>query len=503
MSRLSPLILVYGVAVPLALVLGYLVATPDMASYSVVGMVFFVLLLPLLLRAHHLMLIFFWNAAFQVFFLPGQPPFWLLMAGLSFGISGLNYVMRRQAFLNAPELAKPILFFSAVILVTMKIRGGLGIRILGGDSYGGKNYVYLLGAFLGYFALTAQRIPVAKAGRVAALFFLSGTTFVLSNLVYLLGPAFYILYYLLPDALVGTQVASDLGFNLVNRYAGLGPAAIDLFCFILARWGIRGALSIRHPWRILLSVTAIVAAFFSGFRSVAAIILVVLLVQFLVEGLWRTFWLPVFLGLGVLSLIPITLFSDKMPAAVQRVLSVFPVNIEPNVRAEAENSTAWRFEMFHVVWQQVPQYFWVGKGYSIDPTELYLVSEAMRTGILPDFEQAMVSGDYHDGLLSILIPFGIFGLIGFIWLVVAGIKTLYCNCRYGDPALKTINRLLLSYFLTESILFFAVFGALSTQLMMFLGVLGLSVSLNGGVCRKPAMARQPVAPLPLGRPALA
>ncbi|MGP8234436.1 MAG: hypothetical protein ACLQVW_03380 [Limisphaerales bacterium] len=448
------------------------------------------------------MLLFFWNAAFEVFFLPGQPHFWLFMSALSLGISGVNFVMGRQVFMRAPEITKPIFFFLAVILVTAKYRGGLGFRVFGGNSYGGKHYVYVLGALLGYLALTAQRIPVAKSGQVVALYFLSGITFILSNLVYLLGPGFYVLYYFLPGSVAGTQAASDMGYNVVSRYAGLGPVATGLFCFVLARWGIRGTLSIRNPWRLLLAIIAIAAAFLSGFRSVAAIVFVLFLVQFTVEGLWKTFWLPIMLGGGILSLLPLVLFASRMPAAVQRVLSVFPVNIDPTVRAEAENSAFWRFEMFHVVWQEMPQYFWMGKGYSIDPTELYLVEEGMKMGILPDYEQAIVAGDYHDGLLSVIIPFGIFGLIGFLWLLLAGIRVLYSNCRYGDPKLIVINRLLLSYFLTESILFFAVFGALSSQMMMFLGVLGLSVSLNGGVCRKAVAVRKAAEPLPLANPAL-
>jgi hypothetical protein len=495
MSKISPLIVLYAVAVPLALVLGYLVATPDMASYVVVAMVLFVLSLPLLLKWHHALLIIFWNAAFNAFFLPGQPHFWLVIAALSLGISGVNFVMGRQTFMRAPEITKPLMFLLMVVLVTAKYRGGFGIRVFGGESYGGKNYVYVLGAIMGYFALVSQRVPVAKSARMVTFFFLSGLTFILSNLVYLLGPAFYVLYYLLPGDYVGTQVATDWGANVVTRYAGLGPAAVDLFCVVLAWWGIRGLFALHKPWRLLLCLLAIAAASFSGFRSAAGMLFVIFLIQFIVERLWRTIWLPVLVGTALVSLIPLILFANKLPASVQRVLSVFPVGINPDVRQEAENSTAWRYEMFHVVWQQVPEYFWIGKGYSIDPTELYLTSEAMRMGLLREYEEAIVAGDYHDGLLSILIPFGIFGLIGFVWLLAAGVKVLYCNLRYGDPKLKMINRIFLSYFLAESILFFPVFGAFNSQLVTFVGVLGLSVSLNGGVCRKPATARQTVSPL--------
>jgi hypothetical protein len=102
-----------------------------------------------------------------------------------------------------------------------------------------------------------------------------------------------------------------------------------------------------------------------------------------------------------------------------------------------------------------------------------------------DAESSMVAGDYHNGPLSTIIPLGLWGMIGLIWLLGAGTKVLYRNYRYGDPALRLINTLFLTLFITQSIVFFTMFGAFNSQLYLFTGLLGLSVSLNGGV-RKPA-----------------
>jgi hypothetical protein len=77
---------------------------------------------------------------------------------------------------------------------------------------------------------------------------------------------------------------------------------------------------------------------------------------------------------------------------------------------------------------------------------------------------------------------------------------LYWNYRYGDARLRQVNMTLLSFFLTPCIFFFFVFGAISSQLVMFLGILGLNVSLNGGVCRRPAVARQTAPSSPLAVP---
>jgi hypothetical protein len=492
MFSIHRILIAYAVAIPLALVLGYWVATPDLASVAAVGFVFFCLALPLVIRWHHALLIVCWNSAFILGFMPGQPRLWLVLSLLSFGLAAVNHVSGLKRVLRAPELTKPILFLFAVIMVTAWARGGVGARVLGGSGYGGRGYIYLLGAIIGYFAMAAQPIPVSKSEQMTKWFFLSGITFGLSNLAYALGPAFYVLYNFVSVDFAMSQAAGDWGLA-VERFNGLGPVATGLLCFVLARWGIRQTFDWHKPWRLLLLTAAIVAGLFSGFRSVIGFLGVLLLVQFVVEGLWKTYFFPLFCVLGVLCLTPILLFANKMPPAVQRSLAIFlivlPVDINPDVRMETENSSQWRHDLWAEVYPEVPRYLLLGKGYSIDPVDLYLTEEAERAGILSNYETSIVAGDYHNGPLSVLMPFGMFGAIAVLWLLGAGIKVLYCNFRYGDARLRHVNLTLLAFFLTQCAFFFFVFGAISAQLSVFLGVLGFSVSLNAGVCRKPALAK--------------
>ena len=492
MLKFHRLLIAYAVAIPLALMLGYLVATPDMASVAVVGMVLFVLLVPLLIQWSHPLLILCWNSAFIVGFLPGSLPLWMVFAGLTFGMGMIHRLMGRRNFLRVPELTRPILFLAAVVLLTGRLRGGLGMRLLGGTSFGGKYYFFILAAIMGYFALTSERISPLKSERAVKWYFLSGATWGMSNLLYGLGPVFFMLYYIVsPDPAYG-QASADFNEGVVKRFGGLGSTGSTLACFVLARWGLRGALDVSKPWRLLLLLAAIVASLFSGFRSQAAFLGILLVVQFIAEGLWKTPVLPVLCAAGLLGLAPFLFFTNKMPAAVQRSLASLPVDIDPNVRAEAEASTEWRWEMWGVVWREVPKYLLLGKGYAIDPVDLYLTAEATRSGLLRDYEVALFAGDYHNGPLSVLMPFGIFGMIAFLWLLGAGVMVLYYNYRYGEARLKQVNLALLSYFLTQSLFFFVVFGAFSSELSVFLGILGFSVSLNGGMCRKTdPRARQP------------
>jgi hypothetical protein len=64
---------------------------------------------------------------------------------------------------------------------------------------------------------------------------------------------------------------------------------------------------------------------------------------------------------------------------------------------------------------------------------------------------------------------------------------MYANHRYGDPELQTVNSFLLAAFVAQVIFFLFVAGAFNSDMLKFCGLLGLSVSLNGGM-RKPAPA---------------
>jgi len=506
MFGLPRILAVYAIAIPLALVLGYILSTPDTTGFAFIGLVLLVLVLPILLQWHHILLIFFWNSAFNFPFLPAQPHFWLLLAALSFGISWLNGLLGQSKFLRVPELTKPLIFLGLVVLITGYVRGGIGSRVLGGAAYGGRNYIYVVSAIIGYFALSAVRIPVAKASRSVGVYFLSGVTFILPNIAFALGPAFYFLFFLLPGEFAASQATAASGIDpgAVERFAGIAPACTALVCYFLVRWGIRGLFALDKPWRLGLLCVTLVASFFAGFRGMTITLAVLFLCQFFCEGLYRTRFLPVAIALGLCACLGLVAFSARLPLTAQRALSYLPVKVDATIRAEAEGSTEWRLEMWRVLWSQIPKYLLIGKGYSLDPEELYLSNMAgLRGETTIAAEASMVAGDYHSGFFSIIIPFGIWGVIGLLWLFGAGVKALYQNYRYGDPALHHINTFLLAFFITQIIVYFAVFGAFNSQLYLFTGTLGLSVALNGGVRKarralaRPALRASEEAPVPV------
>ena len=146
--------------------------------------------------------------------------------------------------------------------------------------------------------------------------------------------------------------------------------------------------------------------------------------------------------------------------------------------------------MWKAMRPDLPKYFWLGKGYALSATDLYLAEATMHQNRMPSYYGAIISGNYHNGPLSIYVPFGAFGLLAFLAFVCISLRSLYLNARWGNEQLRTMNRFLLAYFTARVVLFFGAFGAISSDLYVFTGLIGLSVALNRGVCRKPA------APLP-------
>lgn len=169
-------LIIYAVCVPLAIFLGYKLTDPlDLTTFTIVGIVLFIITVPLLLNFHHLLLILSWNTCIVIFFLPGRPNLWLLAVAISLVVSighrTLNHNMR---FINVPSLTWPLAAFVVVVLVTAELTGGIGLRAMGNETYGGRRYFFLLGSIFGYFALTARRIPRERAGLLVALFFSAG-----------------------------------------------------------------------------------------------------------------------------------------------------------------------------------------------------------------------------------------------------------------------------------------------------------------------------------------
>ena len=149
----------------------------DYSTFAYAGVLGLVLVFPLLLRWHYPLLVFSLNTGMYVFFLKGNPAFWLVMVVVSLGISLLDRAMNSQKhFIRVPQITWPLICMLGVVFMTAKLNGGIGLHAFGSEVYGGKKYVLLGMGILSYFAFTAQRIPPERVNLYVALLLLGGVT---------------------------------------------------------------------------------------------------------------------------------------------------------------------------------------------------------------------------------------------------------------------------------------------------------------------------------------
>src|SRR5271165_3770057 len=231
-------LVIYGVCIPLAVWIGYLLAEPaDRPTFVYAGILALLFLAPILLRWHHFLLIAGWNLGLTIFFLPGTPPVWLLLTALSLGISVLHRTVNSKAhFISAPEIARPLVLLLAVVIVTAELTGGIGLHSFGSEVSGGKRYVTVIFGILGYFALTAMRIPPRQVGLYVSLFFLAGCSSAIGDLAPYVPSKLYFIFAFFPAN--GYDMEGKPGaVDFHARYAGLGILGMSGFLFMLARYG--------------------------------------------------------------------------------------------------------------------------------------------------------------------------------------------------------------------------------------------------------------------------
>lgn len=478
---------VYAVCCVLAIILGVLMTNP--LTYSSLGFVAVLcaaLFIPLLLRWHHPLMIFFWNAPVMAFFVKGDPKFCLVMIAISLAISIAERALSQRRFIYVPGITWPLLCLIGVIAITAKLTGGIGLHAFGSDVYGGKKYIFLITGILGYFAMTARRIPPEKARKYVACFFLGGALSCVGDFAAVTPGFLRPIFWFIPPYFAYDPGAFDVG---TTRLIGTAWGAVAIISGLIALYGMRGIFLSGKIWRPLVFFICIGLTFLGGFRSALIIVGLTCIIQFFLEGMHRTRLMPFFIILtlaGMAATIPI---ASKLPFTFQRTLAFLPestIHLSTDARLAAEGSTQWRLDMWQALLPQIPKHLLLGKGYAITSDDFAVMGADSAIHSADAADQGLaVSSDYHSGPLSVILPFGIWGTIVFLWFTYASIKVVYRNFRYGNPALQTINAFVFTTYIVSVFSFFFLAGGLADSMLGFCGVLGLSISLNNGVCRAP------------------
>ncbi len=483
------MLMTYAVCIPLAIFVGYLLTNPlDYGSLGFLGFVLMVMFSPPLIKFHYEIMLFALGSPIVLFFIVMRPPMGQAMVLVSLTIAIVERTLsRRRRFVNVPSMTWPMFFILAVVILTMELTGGMGFHSFGSSGGGGRKYIVLFVSILTYFAITSRPFPPENRNFYIALYFLAGLPSFIGDIgPYLPSPLNYV-NLLIPPSLDASaiHVLGDVQ-TTISRFGAVSTTMGVLTSFMLVKWGLRGIFMGNRLWRTVAFIACALLSLVGGYRSTAVGLLLIIGVMFFMEGLHRTRLLGVFLFgfifMGAL-LVPL---SNKLPMNVQRSLTFLPLNWSAEAIIQAEGSSEWRLRIWRDLWPKVPQYLLLGKGYAMSAEDYQSIGEGVFAGgyaaAMDASQEALaISADYHNGPLSALIPFGIWGAIGFLWMMFAGLRVLYRNHKYSEPELRTVNAFFMGTYIVQILTFFFIFGAFQDDVGKFARVIGISIALNGGL----------------------
>jgi hypothetical protein len=482
-------VVAFVIVVAVSILVGIALVDPlQFQSIGTIGLILALILFPFMARFHGHIFAFSISSGLIIPFVPGQPYLWVAMAAVTLGLAALNRTLRKQqVYLSVPEIVRPLLCFTAVVVVTMLWRG-LGGQAFGSDQWGARRYYLILGAVVAYFAFACLRVPRGNARLFAILFFGSGVLLILTDLAFWAGgPLNWIFLFFNQEAVaVNLLTESDIG-----RSQGAASVSLAVLSVVLCIFGLRRLLEVRSWWLVVLLGAVFAYGLSSGFRSTFGIIGILVAVLVWLERLYRLQRLWPYIGALILSLIVILTFSGSMPLSVQRAISFLPVEVEPVARMDGENSTTWRLELWKIGLQEVPHYLWIGKGFTYSGADLEWTQQMGER--ISAIEWAMVGSWYHSGPLTLIVCLGLPGTVTFVWFLLASGRWLKRQWIQSRPELRIINLFIYAVFLERVIFFVFFYGQIELDMILFTSLVGFSLAING----VPARATVPSAPFAL------
>lgn len=310
-----------------------------------------------------------------------------------------------QPWLKTLPSQRWLMLFLINMVLTMAVRG-FGLRVTGGTEYGGTSYIVLGGIIMAYFF--APRIPI-EVKHCRIIVFAS----VLAGLLPFMVEVLLVKQIPLGEWLseyVGIKAdyladVFDQGGTAISRYTGgrwFGGA------LIMAGLVLPPGPGLRNPLRWVLVIGGMMAVMASGFRWYFVFYAGVLIIWLYRQSRSKPMFFPTLAVLALLGWILLYFTVEYMPLGFQRTVSYLPgLKVDPVVVLRAENSAMWRVEVWKKCIEELPQFLLVGRGLVTDVTGFAWLRELHYAGA--EFGYAM--HNYHSGIFSLLMDFGLAGFV--------------------------------------------------------------------------------------------
>jgi O-antigen ligase len=285
-------------------------------------------------------------------------------------------------------------------LLLMAVRGS-GIRALGSETWGGMMYVVLLIGI--FFFLTISGLRITKKQIRWAIW---------GSLVAGLFGAF--MQYR------GWNVVDDFGSSRSVRLMWLIPLASALFPLAFA-------LKFKQmPWISgLLLLLCLSLMGLSGFRSRLVALVMVAAGYGFFKARSKVKYVVVMGVIGAVAWGGVIVMSPHLPLGLQRAISFVPgAQIDARTAHDASGSIDWRVEIWGYCLSQAKEFLVIGRGSAFNVWE---TAENLGVSDIQTYSPwfAFQTRSYHSGPLTLLIDYGIPGLLTALWLTGLLIKRFW------------------------------------------------------------------------------
>ncbi len=339
-------------------------------------------------------------------------PFQLLMTlgVVKFLIEEITF--KHTRIRRGPVLDRILIAGFMGVLILHAFHDRFGMRFLGSQVWGGRNYVNIFVGLAAYFVILSIPFEM-RAWRKLPYFVLAVVTFdLLVALITTVFPSSIYTIYPFYSAVSRTGIEELITGNAggTARLGSVGNFGITLVTLVLASTSLRGI--IQKPGRSLVIVIAFAFTLLSSFRSSVFNALAVTAVAGLRDLKAGVLLLLPFIAIFLFGLSFINSDVARLPKGVQRSLSFLPGTWDTGMALDAEDSNEWRAEIWKI-WREdfFPLHPWLGRGFGF-PSEwaqqpVFLSRSAVNQG-------AVAVGNIHNGLFSAVDTFGLMGTLFFV-----------------------------------------------------------------------------------------